>query len=298
MVGPLPETSERGVGTVQPAVPNAMSIDLEDWFCVSNLSHVIKPDDWVHCELRIAEGTSRILHLLEKHNTEATFFVLGWIAERLPNLVREIAERGHEIASHGYSHRPLTTMTPAEFEEDLQRALEVTCPCACEDIMGFRAPSFSITQGTRWAVDVLTNNGFRYDSSIYPIGFHPDYGIPTAPLSIHRLNGSMLEVPLSCAELFGRRIPCSGGGYFRMYPYRLTRYLLKRCNRQGRPVVFYLHPWEVDPHQPRMHGLSPLKRFRHYHNLHKTLDRFASLLHDFSFTSIRKLLRIGGGLPS
>lgn len=276
--------------TSPPAMLNAMSIDLEDWFCVANLSSVIQRDAWIDCELRVAESTSRILDLLERHDTRATFFVLGWIAERLPDLVGEIGERGHEIATHGYSHQLLTTMTPPDFEMDLQRALAATQPCVHQDIIGFRAPSFSITQNTLWAIDVLTSHRIQYDSSVYPIGLHPDYGFRSAPLTIHKLNGSLVEVPLSCAVLFGRRIPCSGGGYFRIYPYRLTKFLLRRCNRQGRPVVFYLHPWEVDPAQPRVRGLPVLKRFRHYHNLDKTFDRLDQLLADFAFTSIRDIL--------
>lgn len=271
---------------------NAMSIDLEDWFCVANLSGVISRDDWDTCELRVAESSRRILELLDRHQVHATFFVLGWVAERLPDLIREVEARGHEIASHGYSHRLLTAMTPEEFEDDLQRSLEVMQRCVSSDILGFRAPSFSVTKKTWWALDVLARNGMQYDSSIHPIGMHPDYGIATAPLGIHELNSSLTEVPVSCAEVLGRRIPCGGGGYFRLYPYHLTRMLLRMCNRQGRPGIFYLHPWEVDPGQPRVHGLPRFKRFRHYHNLDRTLDRFNTLLRDFKFTTIRDLLGI------
>jgi len=180
-------------------------------------------------------------------------------------------------------------MTREGFEEDLKKALRVTRPLVRQDIMGFRAPSFSITRDTLWAVDVLVRNGIRYDSSVFPIGFHPDYGMPDAPLSIHYLGDSLIEVPLSCAEFLGRRVPCSGGGYFRLLPYAATRFLLRRCNGQGRPVIFYLHPWELDPGQPRVR-LAWLKRFRHYHNLDKGLGRLERLLTDFEFGPIKELL--------
>ncbi|MEE9193938.1 MAG: XrtA system polysaccharide deacetylase [Thermodesulfobacteriota bacterium] len=270
-------------------VKNALSIDLEDWFCVYNLSQVIRREDWDSCELRITKNTELILNLLDKHKTSATFFVLGWIAERVPDLVREIELQGHEIATHGYSHTLVTDMTREAFEKDLKKALQVTRRLVKQEILGFRAPSFSITSSTLWAVDVLVKNNIRYDSSIFPISSHPDYGIRDAPLSIHQLDGSLIEVPLSCAEFLGRRIPCSGGGYFRIFPYAVTKFLLKRCNRQGRPIIFYLHPWELDPDQPKV-KLPWLKRFRHYYNLSKCMERLNKLLTDFEFTAIKEIL--------
>ncbi|HEX5731835.1 MAG TPA: XrtA system polysaccharide deacetylase [Blastocatellia bacterium] len=268
---------------------NAMSIDLEDWFCVHNMEQAIDKRDWDACEMRVVENTRSILELLARHKTEATFFVLGWVAERAPDLVREIAARGHEIATHGYSHTLLTDMTPESFEEDLRRAIHVTRDCVDQEIVGFRAPSFTVTNKTLWAVEVLTRNGIRYDSSVFPVGFHPDYGMPNASLAVYRHNDKLVEVPLSCAEIMGKRIPCSGGGYFRIFPYALTKRLLKRCNAQGRPAIFYLHPWELDPKQPRM-KLPLLKKFRHYYNLDKTLARLDRLLGDFEFTSVRKVI--------
>ena len=270
---------------------NAMSVDLEDWFCVNSLRKVIRKDNWDKCELRVVESTQRILQLFRKHNAEATFFVLGWIAERVPDLIREVEQQGHEIATHGYSHSLLTEMTPESFEEDLQQALKLTRNCADRKILGFRAPSFTITEKTLWALDILVKNGIRYDSSIFPIGFHPDYGMRHAPLSIHELNGSIIEVPLSCVEVLGRRIPCAGGGYFRVFPYPLTKFLLKSCNSKGRPAIFYLHPWELDPEHPRV-NLPWHRTFRHYWNLDKTARRLEKLLTDFEFTSIRKVLRL------
>lgn len=267
---------------------NVFSIDLEDWFCVQNLSGVIARDQWERCESRVERNTLWLLELLAHHQVEATFFVLGWIAERYPDLVREVERRGHEIATHGYSHRLLTALEPEEFRADLKRSLEVLARCSSGTIQGFRAPSFSVTRKTWWAVDILRSCGIRYDSSIFPVGFHPDYGIPDAPLSAHRLEEGVYELPMSCAEIFGRKVPCSGGGYFRLFPYPLTRGLMRRCNQQGRPVIFYLHPWEVDPGQPRVE-LPAFKRFRHYNNLDRTAGRLEHLLRDFQFTSVRKL---------
>jgi polysaccharide deacetylase family protein (PEP-CTERM system associated) len=267
-------------------VKNAMTIDLEDWFCAYNLR--IKTENWGKQELRVVDNTRRILDLLAKHNTLATFFVLGWIAERVPDLVREIETRGHEIATHGYSHTVLTDMTPDGFEADLQRALDVTRACVKQEIIGFRAPSFTITNETLWALDILARHGIKYDSSVFPIGFHPDYGIADAVLSIHPM-GALTEVPMSVAEVFGRKIPCSGGGYFRVLPYSVTRFLMRQCNQEGRPVIFYVHPWETDPGQPRVR-LSLSKSFRHYFNLDKTMQRLDRLLGDFEFTSIRLVL--------
>jgi polysaccharide deacetylase family protein (PEP-CTERM system associated) len=273
---------------MEPARQNVFSIDLEDWFCVRNLSGVISRDDWERCESRVERNTFLLLELLAHHRVEATFFVLGWVAERHPDLVREVERRGHEIATHGYSHRLLTTLNPEEFRADLGRSLEVLARCSSAPVRGFRAPSFSITRKTWWALDILRRSGIQYDSSIFPVGFHPDYGIPDAPLDAHRLPEGLFELPMSCAEVFGRKVPCSGGGYFRLFPYAVTRALMRRCNQQGRPVIFYLHPWEVDPEQPRV-PLSPLNRFRHYNNLDRTAERLERLLGDFEFTSIRRL---------
>jgi len=267
-------------------VINALSIDLEDWFCAHNLR--IDIADWDRTELRVRPSTERILNLCDKHNVKATFFVLGWVAERLPDLVREVERRGHEIASHGYSHRKLTEMTPDEFDADLRLALDVTRACSNQQIIGFRAPSFTVTKQTLWALDILAKHGIKYDSSIFPVKFHPTYGIPDTKLAIHD-RGALTEVPLSVAELSGQRIPCSGGAYFRLFPYAVTRYLMQQCNRQGRPIIFYLHPWEVDPEQPRQ-SLKLTERVRHYTNLNKTLLRLDRLLSEFQFTTIRNLI--------
>ena len=269
---------------------NAMSIDLEDWFCVHNLSGVIRRDDWDTCELRVAESTRRVLRLLDRHDTRATFFVLGWIAERLPDLVREVADRGHEIASHGYGHALLTDLTPREFEDDVDRGLEALARCGVDRVLGYRAPSFTVVESTKaWAFEVLERRGFRYDSSVFPVGFHPDYGIGDAPLEPHAVTEHLHEFPMSCIDVLGRRLPVGGGGYFRLLPYRYTKLAIERCNAAGRPAVFYLHPWELDPEQPRVR-LPRSKRFRHYHNLDKTERRLDALLGDFRFATVREVL--------
>ena len=271
-----------------PARQNVFSVDLEDWFCVQNLSGIIPRYQWESCESRVERNTLLLLDLLSRHRVEATFFVLGWVAERFPDLVREVERRGHEIATHGYSHRILTSLTPDEFRADLEMSLEVLSGCSSQTVRGFRAPSFSVTRKTWWALDIMRSAGISYDSSIFPVGFHPDYGVPDAPLAAHRIADGPYELPMSCAEVFGRKVPCSGGGYFRLFPYAATRALMRRCNSQGRPVIFYIHPWEVDPGQPRV-AMPALKKFRHYNNLEVTMKRLDRLLSDFQFTSIRKL---------
>lgn len=270
---------------------NAMSIDLEDWFCVHNLSHVIRQKDWDKCELRVVESTRRILDLFDKHKTRATFFVLGWVAKRLPEMVRDIERRGHDIAVHGHRHLLLTEITPKEFEEDLVKALETLEDCGVrQKVRGFRAPSFTVVEKTKqWAFRILEKYDFRYDSSIFPVGFHPDYGLPETPLGPHKITERLAEFPLSCLDVRGRRLPFSGGGYFRMFPYAYTKFCLRKCNAEGRPAVFYLHPWELDAGQPRI-NLPLTKRFRHYHNLHKTERRLDALLGDFQFTTIKEVL--------
>lgn len=270
---------------------NMMSVDVEDWFQVSNLSEVISYRQWDLLELRVKTNTARVLQLLAKHHTKATFFVLGWLAERLPNLVRDIAGEGHEIACHGYSHRRLTTMTPRELDAELADTLAILRETSGQPVNGFRAPSFSVTRHTLWSYQIMAKHGITYDSSVFPIGFHPDYGIRHAPLTAYRATDAIVELPVGCAQILGCRVPCSGGGYFRIFPYAVTRRLMQRCNSEGRPVVFYVHPWEFDPGQPRLH-LPRLKQIRHYTNLNRTTTRFDRLLSDFDFGSIQENLAL------
>lgn len=273
-------------------IRNAMSIDLEDWFCVYVLSQTIDRQDWDSTELRVLQSTQRVLDLFEKHNTRATFFVLGYVADKLPDLIRDIDARGHEVATHGYNHQLITRLTPGEFERDLAESLKALERCGVkQEILGYRAPSFSLVEETRWALDVMAHFGLRYDSSVFPIGFHPDYGMADSPLTPYKITDDMWEFPLTVVDVLGRRIPCSGGGYFRLFPYPFTRYCMKKVNREGRPAVFYLHPWELDPGQPRL-DLPWDKKFRQYNNLHKTEKRLDKLLSHFEFTTIREVLNL------
>ncbi len=271
---------------------NAISIDLEDWFCVHNLIGIIKPSDWDSCELRVRASTERILRILEEKHTRATFFVLGWIAKRLPDLILELEARGHEIAVHGYNHLLLTEISPQEFEDDLMKALEAIESCGVKTRpIGFRAPSFTVVEKTKgWALPILEKLQFKYDSSVFPIGFHPDYGVADSPLNPYKITNDLYEFPMSCLELFGKRFPFGGGGYFRLFPYAYTKYCMRKVNETGRPTVFYLHPWELDPDQPRVKKLPLSKRIRHYRNLDQTEKRFVKLLNDFEFTTIREVL--------
>jgi polysaccharide deacetylase family protein (PEP-CTERM system associated) len=271
---------------------NAISIDLEDWFCVRNLSSAIRREDWASCELRVRESTRRLIDLFHRHNTKGTFFVLGWVAERIPELIKELEDRGHEIAVHGYNHLLLTEISPEEFDEDLARGLDAIRQCGVQSRpVGFRAPSFTMVKATKeWALPILEKHQFKYDSSVFPIGFHPDYGMVEAPLSPYKITPNLHEFPISCVEVFGKRFPFSGGGYFRLFPYTYTKYCMQKVNDMGRPAVFYLHPWELDPGQPRVKNLSLFQRFRHYRNIDQTEKRLDRLLGDFEFTTIREVL--------
>jgi polysaccharide deacetylase family protein (PEP-CTERM system associated) len=271
---------------------NALSFDLEDWFCVSNLRAVIRQEEWHLQEQRVTENTRRILSLLKKYNIHSTFFVLGWIAEKVPELVREIDYHGHEIATHGYSHKMLTEMGPSEFDNDIGHAITITKSIINSNIMGYRAPTFSLTRDTLWATDILLRHGIKYDSSIFPMSFMNAYdGIPGASPWPFRFENGLIEFPLSCAEKFSLRIPCSGGCFFRALPYIVTRRLLAGINRKGHSFMFYLHPWEIDPGQPKKH-MPIIDSIRHYINLDKTYGRLERLIQDFRFTSTKKVLGI------
>lgn len=261
---------------------NRLSIDLEDWFCVSNFDAMIDRSSWDRCELRVVDSTRRLLELFEGRGVKATFFVLGWVAERAPALIREVANAGHEIACHGYGHQRLTQLDAPRFDADLGRSLTLLRALVEAPVIGYRAPSFSLTEQTLWAIPILRKHGIRWDSSVFPFGGHPEYGIAKAPLTPYRLAEDLVELPMSCVEFGGRRLPCTGGGYFRLYPYSLSAALIRRCNRAGRPVIFYAHPWEFDPGQPRM-PLPLVKRFRHYNNLDRTLERLDRLLLEFEW---------------
>jgi polysaccharide deacetylase family protein (PEP-CTERM system associated) len=269
---------------------NALSIDLEDWFCAHNLVKFVKKDDWEKCESRLLLNTEKILNILRMHEVKATIFILGWVAERFPEIIRKIDEQGHEIASHGYNHLLLNEITPKEFEIDIQKSIDVLKKCHIrQHPIGFRAPSFTLLKNTMWVLEILEKYNFKYDSSVFPIGFHPDYGISDAPLGPYKISSRLYEFPMSCVNIFGKRIPCGGGAYFRFYPYGFTKYCLQKINQEGRSAIFYIHPWEFDPGQPKF-DLPFTKRLRHYYNLNWTEKRFDLLLTDFKFTTIKEIL--------
>ena len=270
---------------------NAMTIDVEDYYQVAAFGEIVSPDDWGSFESRVIRNTRRFLELLAAQNVKATFFVLGYEAEQHPELVREIADAGHEIGSHGYAHQLAYTQSEAVFRDDVGRARKLLQDLSGQEVLSYRAPSFSIGRQTPWGHRVLVEEGYKYDSSVFPIR-HDLYGDPDAPIEIHTINteaGPIIEFPPTIVRLFGRNVPTGGGGYFRIFPYWWTQRMLKQVNKT-RPFVFYIHPWEVDPEQPCFKN-APLKsRFRHYTNLSKTADRFAKLLKTFRFAPIREVI--------
>ncbi len=267
---------------------NGLSFDIEDWFQVENLKGAISADSWDTCDLRVVENTRRILRILEKYDTKATFFILGWIAERCAGLVKEIREAGHEIASHGYGHELISRQDAVKFARDLGKSKEIIESITGEPVQGYRAPSFSLTPETEWALDVLLEEGFIYDSSVFPTSFHNRYGFKGSSRFPFRHRNGLVELPLSTVRFSRFNVPAAGGGYFRLFPYFIFRGLCRRIVGEGKPIVFYLHPWELDPGQPRMR-IRRDYRFRHYVNLDKTARRLERLLRDFRFGPLRDL---------
>jgi polysaccharide deacetylase family protein (PEP-CTERM system associated) len=273
-------------------VINAMTIDVEDYFHVSVFDGVVPRHLWEGFESRVCANTERLLQLFDAHDVTATFFVLGWVAKRFPQLVRQIAAAGHEVASHGYGHRLVYDQTPEALREDVRRAKAILEAAAGTPVVGYRAPSYSITPRSLWALDILIEEGYRYDSSIFPIR-HDRYGIPLSPRHayvLRRPRGELIEAPASTTAVGPVNLPIGGGGYFRILPYQWTRWGINRVNQlEGRPAIFYLHPWEIDPDQPRLKtGL--LSRFRHYRNLAATESRMQRLLSDFRFGPMSAVL--------
>ena len=270
------------------AIVNAMSVDVEDYFHVSAFDSIVRRDRWHTFESRVERNTERLLAIFRQANVRATFFVLGWVAEQAPSLVRTIAADGHEIASHGYGHELLYTLRPRQFRDDLRRARDLLEAAAGTPVIGYRAPSFSVTARSLWALDILAEEGYRYDASIFPI-YRDRYGIPSAPRHGYRIDhpaGAIVEIPASTVRLGAMNLPVGGGGYFRLLPYAWTRWAIARVNADERkPAVFYLHPWEIDPDQPRLHG-SPVNHFRHYVGLRRTEARLRRLLSDFRFAPV------------
>jgi polysaccharide deacetylase family protein (PEP-CTERM system associated) len=274
-------------------IANALTIDVEDYFQVAALAEAVNRDDWHSMEYRVEANTHRLLELLDRHNTRATFFTLGWVAEKSPQLVRDIQKAGHEVASHGYSHQLIYNQTPEIFREETRRSKQILEDITGEPVTGYRAASYSITNQSRWALDILAEEGFVWDSSIFPV-HHDRYGMPGTPRWPHCLKTDkgyeLAEFPLSTLKFPGYTLPIAGGGYFRLFPYWFSRWGLGSINRQGQPFVFYLHPWEVDPGQPRL-DVKWFSRFRHYNNLDVCERRLDQLLGHFRFTAMGDVLR-------
>lgn len=270
---------------------HVLSFDVEEHFQVAAFWSVARRREWDQLTSRVERNTRKIADLLSEHSTKATFFVLGWVAERHPDLVKDLAQQGHEIASHGYGHELVHTQTPPQFREDVRRSKQILEDLIGRPVMGYRAPSFSITSRTKWAISVLIEEGYRYDSSIFPI-IHDRYGMPGAQPHCHQLmtpSGPIWEVPPATVRIACTRFPVAGGGYFRFFPYPVLRMLLRKAEAELGSLVMYLHPWEIDPEQPRMRG-SRLSQFRHYLNLEKTERRLICLLSDFRFGPIRDII--------
>jgi polysaccharide deacetylase family protein (PEP-CTERM system associated) len=276
-----------------------MSIDVEDYFHASALQPVAPMDTWDALPSRVVANTHRILDVFDEAGLKSTMFMLGWVAERHPELVRRMTAAGHEIASHGYMHQLTYDLTPEDFREDVRRAKALLEDQSGSEVTGYRAPSYSITERSLWALDVLLEEGYRYDASIFPIR-HDRYGIPNAPRHPHVLSrggGSLVEAPPSTVRLGGHNLPIAGGGYFRLLPYAWTSWGVGRVNRSERkPVIFYLHPWEIDPDQPRL-PVGGLSKVRHYTNLAETMPRLKRLIQQFRFAPVRQVLT-GLGLPA
>ena len=272
------------------AMRNALTIDVEDYFQVSALAPYIARSEWDGRDGRVEQNVERILVMLDEYATHATFFTLGWIAERHPQLVRRIVDNGHELASHGFAHQRASEQSPEAFFSDIQLAKIVLEDLAGVEVTGYRAPSFSIGHANPWAFECIERAGYRYSSSVYPIR-HDHYGMPDSPRFTHDVREGLIEVPLTTMRLFGRNWPAGGGGYFRLMPYAMSRWLLRRVNYvDQQPAIFYFHPWEIDPDQPRVPGIDAKTRFRHYVNLHRTERRLRQLLFDFDWGRVDEVL--------
>ena len=271
---------------------NGMSVDVEDYFQVSAMAPHISRDKWDTIPCRVERNVDLLLELFDDHSSHATFFMLGWIAERYPGVARRIVAAGHELASHGYAHLRATDQTQDEFLADIVRAKKILEHVAGVPVVGYRAPSFSIGVANPWAFDSIAEAGYRYSSSVYPVQ-HDHYGMPDAPRFPYRSRDGLVEIPITTVRAFGRNLPAGGGGYFRLAPYVLSRWAIRTVNeKEGRPAVFYLHPWEVDPGQPRIHEANLKTRFRHYLNLTRMESRLKRLTSDFRWDRIDRAFQL------
>jgi polysaccharide deacetylase family protein (PEP-CTERM system associated) len=279
------------MGSAHASTRHFFTVDVEEYFQVTALESVVSRDEWHAMPSRVGASVDALLAALDRHAVKATFFVLGWLAEHRPEVVRSIADAGHEIASHGFRHERVTSLTPATFREDIRASRTVLEDLVGKPVLGYRAPSFSVVPGFEWAFDVLIEEGYRYDSSLFPIR-RRGYGYPSAPRSvhvIHRSSGAILEFPLATTQLFNYKIPAAGGGYLRQLPFAIVRDAFRAASARGEPATFYIHPWEIDPDQPVL-PVSPLTRVRHYRGLSATLARMETLLDEFAFGPISSYL--------
>jgi len=284
--------------TSDTTVLNALSIDVEEYFQVTGFEDSIDRADWGGFESRLRVGLDRVLEILDRRELKATFFFLGWIAERHPGVLEQIAGLGHEIGVHGYDHRLIYHQTPEVFEQDVRTSIERIRRVYTGEILGYRAPSFSVREDTLWSLPILQKLGFRYDSSVFPFR-RKRYGIANAPRAPFEALPGLFEFPMSTVTLFGRALPVAGGGYFRLYPSWVTRWAIRRINAEGRPAMVYVHPWELDPDQPRLRGRWG-NMFRHRVNLNLTASRLDALCSEFRFSCVRDVLdlQVGKGSPS
>lgn len=272
------------------AVVNALSFDVEDYFQVTTFEGIVPREDWPGLPSRVEANTRTVLQILAEHELKATFFTLGWIAKRYPQRVREIAEQGHELGSHGYDHALLYGMTPQQFREDLHKAVGLVEDACGRKVLGYRAPTFSITRQTLWAIDCLQEEGLRYDSSIFPV-HHDRYGLPDAPRAPYEIATDFWEFPLTTCRILGFNIPASGGGYLRLFPYWFIHWSLQRMNHDGDPGILYLHPWEIDPNQPKINA-GFLRNLRHRQGLGTAERKLRRLLQDLRWAPVKEVLNI------
>jgi polysaccharide deacetylase family protein (PEP-CTERM system associated) len=270
-----------GAAADASSIVNALTIDVEDYFQVSAFADRIARSDWDALPCRVERNIDRILELFAEADAHGTFFTLGWIAERYPDVVRRISAAGHEVASHGFEHRRASEQKRDAFLADIRLAKAVLEDIAGQEVHGYRAPSFSVGRANTWAFDCMSEAGYKYSSSIYPIR-HDHYGVPDAPRFAHEIRPGLLEVPVATIRMLSKNLPAGGGGYFRLLPYAISRWSIRRINTVDRkPAMFYFHPWELDPDQPRVAGITAKTRFRHYLNLHRMQPRISRLLADF-----------------
>lgn len=265
-----------------------MTVDVEDYFQVSAFEPYIEKWQWDSLQHRVEKNTHRILDLFNQHQTKATFFTLGWVAERYPELIKRIIDEGHELASHGYEHIRVTDQAPNEFRQDIKKTKNLLEDLSGQEIKGYRAASYSIVSNNLWALDILQEEGYKYSSSIYPVK-HDLYGIPDAPRFVYEPinNADFKEIPITTLRMFNKNYPCGGGGFFRLYPYLFSKWAFNKINTEEKqPGIFYFHPWEIDPNQPKQKGLSFKTKFRHYLNLSKMENRVANLLQDFEWDTM------------